>query len=148
LGEVFVFVFFGLVATVGSAYAQAEQVLAPAVAAAVPVGFLATAILVVNNLRDIVGDAAAGKRTLAVRWGPERTRSLYRALIISSFLLAVVVALAAGSAWPLVCLLTLPLGAAVISAVVSGQDLVPALGATARLQVAYAALVSVGLWIS
>ncbi len=148
LGEVFAFVFFGLVATVGSSYAQAEQVLAPAVAAAVPVGFLATAILVVNNLRDLVSDAAAGKRTLAVRWGSEKTRSLYRALIVSSFLLAVVVVAAAGSAWPLVCLLALPLGAAVIGAVASEQNLVPALGATARLQVAYAGLLSVGLWIS
>lgn len=148
LGEIFVFVFFGLVATAGSAYAQADQVLAVAVAAAVPVGCLATAILVVNNLRDIDTDAAAGKRTLAVRWGPERTRALYRTLIASSFLLAVVVALVAGSAWPLVCLLALPLGMTVMDAVKSNQSLAPALGATARLQLAFAALLSVGLWIS
>ena len=148
LGEVFVFVFFGLIATAGSAYVQAERVLALAIAVAVPVGFLATAILVANNLRDIESDAAAGKRTLAVRRGAERTRSLYRALIASSFVLAVVVVFAAGSAWPLVCLLALPLGTTVMDAVKSEQSLGPVLGATARLQIAYAVLLSVGLWIS
>ncbi|MDQ3982742.1 MAG: 1,4-dihydroxy-2-naphthoate polyprenyltransferase, partial [Actinomycetota bacterium] len=81
LGEVFVFVFFGLVATVGSAYVQVETIPRLTVLASVPVGLLATAILVVNNLRDIPTDAAAGKKTLAVRLGPRGTRRLYAALL-------------------------------------------------------------------
>ena len=76
LGEVFVFVFFGVVATVGSAYVQTEHLHRLEFAAAVPVGLLAVALLVVNNLRDIPGDTAAGKRTLAVRLGDARTRLL------------------------------------------------------------------------
>ncbi|MBW3627544.1 MAG: 1,4-dihydroxy-2-naphthoate polyprenyltransferase, partial [Actinobacteria bacterium] len=81
LGEVFVFVFFGVVATVGSAYVQIEQVSGLALVASVPVGLLATALLVVNNLRDIPTDAASGKRTLAVRMGEHRTRQLYAGLV-------------------------------------------------------------------
>ena len=78
------FVFFGLVATVGSAYVQIERITAVAVVAAIPVGLLATALLVVNNLRDIPTDATAGKRTLAVRLGDKRTRWLYVACSSSS----------------------------------------------------------------
>ena len=74
LGEAFVFVFFGVVATAGSTYVQIESLNWLALAASVPVGLLATALLVVNNLRDIPGDTAAGKRTLAVRLGDRRTR--------------------------------------------------------------------------
>ena len=77
-GELFVFVFFGLVATIGSAYVQHEQLTALALVAAVPVGLLATALLVINNLRDIPGDTESGKRTLAVRLGDRRTRVLRR----------------------------------------------------------------------
>ena len=78
-GEVFVFVFFGLVATVGSAYVHTEDISGTAVWPSVPVGLLASALLVVNNLRDIPTDTEAGKRTLAVRLGAARTRMLYRA---------------------------------------------------------------------
>ncbi|MCX7619727.1 MAG: 1,4-dihydroxy-2-naphthoate polyprenyltransferase, partial [Acidimicrobiales bacterium] len=77
LGEVFVFVFFGVVATVGSAYVQVERVTALSLAASLPVGCLATALLVVNNLRDIPSDRRAGKRTLAVKMGDRSTRVLY-----------------------------------------------------------------------
>ncbi|MDQ2726036.1 MAG: 1,4-dihydroxy-2-naphthoate octaprenyltransferase, partial [Actinomycetota bacterium] len=77
LGEVFVFVFFGLVATVGTAYVQTERIDGLAVLAAVPVGLLAVALLIVNNLRDIPGDTDAGKRTLAVRLGAPATRIAY-----------------------------------------------------------------------
>ena len=80
LGELFVFVFFGLVATVGTAYVQLERITGLAVLASVPVGLLAVALLVVNNLRDIDDDAVAGKRTLAVRIGAKATRLLYIAL--------------------------------------------------------------------
>ena len=80
------FVFFGLVATIGSAYVQIEKITAVAVVAAIPVGLLITALLVVNNLRDIPTDGPAGKRTLAVRLGDHRTRWLYCLLILISFL--------------------------------------------------------------
>ena len=74
-GELFVFVFFGVVATAGSTYVQIGHLTGLSLAASVPVGFLATALLVVNNLRDIPGDTVAGKRTLAVRLGDRRTRA-------------------------------------------------------------------------
>jgi len=79
-----VFVFFGVVATVGSAYVQEERITALAVVASVPVGLLATALLVVNNLRDIPGDTASGKRTLAVRLGDPGTRWFYVGLLVAA----------------------------------------------------------------
>ncbi len=85
LGELFVFVFFGLVATVGTAYVQVGRITGLAVGAAVPVGLLAVALLVVNNLRDIPGDTASGKRTLAVRIGAPATRGLYAAAVLVPF---------------------------------------------------------------
>ena len=91
-GGVFVFVFFGLVAVVGTAYVNLGHITALAVTAAIPVGFLATALLVVNNLRDIDTDIAAGKKTLAVRTGAAATRGFYAALVGGAFLLVVVIA--------------------------------------------------------
>ena len=85
LGEVFVFVFFGVVATVGSTYVQIESVTALSAVASVPVGLLATALLVINNLRDIPGDTLSGKRTLAVRLGDARTRWLYVGMLVAAF---------------------------------------------------------------
>jgi len=84
LGEVFVFVFFGIVAVTGTAFVQLGRLSAAALAASVPVGLLCAAILVANNLRDLATDAAAGKRTLAVRLGPARTRLLYQALLLAA----------------------------------------------------------------
>ncbi len=85
LGEVMVFVFFGVMATAGSAYVQVGTVPSAAWWASVPIGLLAVAILVANNLRDIPTDAAAGKRTLAVRLGADRTRLLYRTCVVLAF---------------------------------------------------------------
>ena len=82
MGELFVFLFFGLVAVNGSYYVQLEELDALPLLLSVSVGFLSTAILVVNNLRDLDTDRRAGKRTLAVRLGRERTRSLYAALLV------------------------------------------------------------------
>jgi 1,4-dihydroxy-2-naphthoate polyprenyltransferase len=141
LGEVFVFVFFGLVATVGSAYVQEEQFSMVALAAAVPVGLLASAILVANNLRDIDSDAAAGKRTLAVRIGDGRTRSLYRRLVLTAFGLIPVVAGAAQSIGPLVAFVALPLG---LRALRLGKDALPE---TARLDLVFAVLLATGLGV-
>ncbi len=139
LGELFVFVFFGLVATAGSAYVQEEQLSMVALAAAVPVGLLASAILVVNNLRDIDSDAAAGKRTLAVRIGDRATRSLYRRLVLAAFALLPLVAGVAMSIGPLVAFVTLPLG---LQALRLGED---ALVESARLELVFAILLAAGL---
>lgn len=146
LGEVSVFVFFGLVAVIGTTYVQAERVTWPAVLGGVGCGALACAILVTNNLRDIPTDVVAGKRTLAVRLGAARTRLLYSALVVTAFVAALVLALA--SVWSLLALLAAPLATGPVRAVrggAVGRDLVPVLGGTGRLQLAYAALLALGL---
>jgi len=157
LGEVMVFVFFGLMATAGSAYVQAEIVSAAAWWASAPIGLLAVAILVANNLRDIPTDAAAGKRTLAVRLGDPRTRVLYRACVVAAFgavVLGVVIdAFDRGSGLPGGSLFAL--GAAVVAVRpfeqvgrAAGRELVPVLVGTARLQVVFGGLLAIGLWIA
>jgi 1,4-dihydroxy-2-naphthoate octaprenyltransferase len=149
LGEVFVFVFFGLVATVGSAYVQAERVVGVAAVAALPVGLLATAILVVNNLRDVDTDRRAGKRTLPVRLGRTRTKTLYRLLVVGAFVLLGPVVAAAGSAWPLLALGALPLALRVLRRVQRAETprpLIPALALTARVQLLFGLLLAAGLW--
>ncbi len=148
LGEVFVFVFFGLVATVGSAYVQDERLAWVPVVAAVPVGALAVAILVVNNLRDIPTDTVAGKRTLAVRMGDRPTRHLYEALVMGSYVVVVVLAVTLGSPWVLLPLLSAVLVVSAVQVVRTappGPPLVAALGRTARTQLAFAVLLAVGL---
>jgi len=149
-GEIFVFVFFGLVATAGSAYVQLDQVSALALGASVPVGLLATALLVVNNLRDIPSDTAAGKRTLAVHLGDPSTRTLYAGLVVGAFLSLPVLALARPTA--LVAFLAIPLAAAPLQAVVrsraTGAELVPALAGTGRLQGGFGLLLTLGLALS
>lgn len=115
----------------GSAYVQVERISGLAVAAAIPVGLLATALLVINNLRDIPTDVIAGKVTLAVRLGDRDTRSLYATLLIGAFASAAVVAFVRTGA--LVTLLAVPLAVAPVRAVLSGATgprLIPVLGAT------------------
>jgi 1,4-dihydroxy-2-naphthoate octaprenyltransferase len=149
LGELFVFIFFGLVATVGSTYVQTGAVSGLAVAAAVPVGFLATALLVINNLRDIPTDTSAGKRTLAVVLGDMATRWLYVALIVGVFV--IVPAIAAARPWAGLAWLAIPLSLAPISSVMagaSGADLIGTLGATGRLQLVFGGLLALGLALS
>jgi 1,4-dihydroxy-2-naphthoate octaprenyltransferase len=148
-GELFVFVFFGLVATVGSAYVQTEHLHWLEFAAAVPIGLLAVALLVVNNLRDIPGDTAAGKRTLAVRLGDKRTRVLYAACIASAFAFLVVVALSRIGA--LIGFAALPLAVPPVRRVLEGAPaprLIEVLGATGKLQLAFGALLTVGILIA
>jgi 1,4-dihydroxy-2-naphthoate octaprenyltransferase len=149
LGELFVFVFFGLVATAGSTYVQVEELTALGLAASVPVGCLATALLVVNNLRDIPTDAVAGKRTLAVRMGDGGTRVLYVALLVAAF--AVLPVLALRRPWALLAFAAIvpavpPLRR--IAAGASGRDLVAVLADTGRLQLVYGVLLTVGLALS
>jgi len=146
LGELSVFVFFGLVATIGTAYVQLERVTATAVAGGIGCGALACALLVVNNLRDIPTDSVSGKRTLAVVLGERRTRALYVALVAVAFLVAV--ALVAVTPWTLLTLAAVPLAARPARTVAGGREgreLVPALRDTGRLQLAYAVLLTVAL---
>ncbi len=149
LGELFVFVFFGLVATMGSTFVQDESVPLASAIAAIPVGLLAVAILVANNLRDITTDATAGKRTLAVRLGERGTRVLYGVLLAGAFAALPAVGFAAGHAsaalWPLA---SLPLALAPLRAVAQGAvgpRLIPVLAGTARLQLVLGVLLAVGL---
>ena len=151
LGEVMVFVFFGVVATAGSAYVQDESLRLVALLVSVPMGLLAAAILVVNNLRDIPTDSAAGKKTLAVALGAGRTATLYRGLVIGSFLLLPAIGLRVSSPWPLLAALALVLALPPLRQVHAGADaptLIGVLGATARIQLAFAVLLALGLWIS
>ncbi len=148
LGEVMVFVFFGLVATVGSAYVQDEVVTLVPVLASVPIGLLAVALLVVNNLRDIPTDEATGKRTLAVRLGEPATRRLYQALVVLAFAGVVVVAAVVDGWWPLLGLLPLPLALRPLRAagqVPLGRELIPVLEATGRTQLLLGVGLAVGL---
>lgn len=148
LGELMVFVFFGLVATVGSQFVHDEAIAPVAVAAAVPVGALAVAILVANNLRDLETDRRVGKSTLAVRMGELRTRALYVGLVVLPFTLLPPVMVAHGSAWPLLALAAVPLVVTPLRAVLAGAvgpRLVPVLVGTARLQLAFAGLLAIGL---
>jgi 1,4-dihydroxy-2-naphthoate octaprenyltransferase len=151
LGEVFVFVFFGLVAVNGSYYVQVEDLQALPVLLSIPVGLLSAAILVVNNVRDIDTDRRAGKRTLAVRIGRERSRDLYVAMIAVAYvLLPVALLLGDGSAWGLLGLLSVPLAGPPVRAVrerTDGPALNGALAGTGALLGAYALLVAVGLLI-
>ena len=142
LGDLFVFVFFGLVATVGTTYVQMHAVPPAAWIAAVPVGALATAILAVNNLRDIATDARAGKRTLAVRLGASATRAEYVLLLVVAFAAPLVLA-AVARPWVLLPLAALPFAATPLRLVFRARG--AALGATARLQLVYGALLAAGL---
>ena len=155
LGELSVFVFFGVVATVGAAFVQTESFDALAFAASVPVGLLAVGLLMINNVRDVDTDAATGKYTLAVRLGARTYGHAFGGLLLVAFVTLVPVALLAGSPWPLLPLIALPLVAVVArrsreaaraeDARAKGAGYVSALEATARLQIALGGLLTLGL---
>ena len=149
LGEVAVFVFFGVVATVGSTYVHVEHVSGLAFLASIPVGLLATALLVVNNLRDVPTDAAAGKRTLAVRLGDHSTRLLYVACVAGAFALVPPIALARPTA--LAAMLAAVLAWRPVVTVLNGatgRDLVAVLIATGQVQLAFGALLALGIAVA
>jgi 1,4-dihydroxy-2-naphthoate octaprenyltransferase len=149
LGEVFVFVFFGLVAVVGTTYAQTRTLPGLAFAVAVPIGLLSVALLMVNNLRDIAGDAVVGKRTLAVLLGERTTRLAYVALLAVPLL--VVAAVAVQRPWALVGLLGAPLALRPTRTVLSGgrgPALIGALQGTGLLTLATGVLLGIGLALS
>jgi 1,4-dihydroxy-2-naphthoate polyprenyltransferase len=152
LGEVFVFLFFGLVAVNGSYYVQIEQLDALPLGLSIAVGFLATAILVVNNVRDAETDRRAGKNTLAVRMGRQSAVALYRLLVLGAYVV-LPIALVAGdaSALPLIGLLSLPLAVKplrLMSNRTDGPSLNAALAATGALLGVFSLLVSLGLLLA
>ena len=144
LGEAFVFVFFGLVATVGTAYVRRERITGLAVAAAVPIGLLAVALLVVNNLRDIPSDTRSGKRTLAVRLGSRATRYLYAGTVwFRSGWRSPSRCRVRGPCWPS----GPPAGRTAGPPGIGGEEgpgLIKVLGATGRLQLVFGALLAMG----
>ncbi len=148
LGEISVFLFFGLAAVAGTAYVQMGTLAWLAVAASAPVGLLACALLVINNLRDIPTDSVTGKRTLAVVLGDRRTRLLYLGCVVLPFCVAA--AMAPVAPLTLITLAAVPFAvppARLVRAGASGRGLITALGQTGRLQLAFGALLTVGLAI-
>ena len=148
-GEVFVFVFFGVVATVGTAFATTGVLNGWAFLPAAAVGILSTQLLVVNNLRDIPTDGQSGKRTLAVRMGDRATRIFYLALTIVFFLIVVVSSIA--ERWSLVAMLAVAVAWKPNREVLHGamgKDLIPVLGGTARVQMVAGALLTIGIAVS
>ncbi len=148
LGELFVFLFFGLAAVCGTYLVQAGAVRAVAWGAAVPVGLLAVAIIVVNNLRDIGTDRAAGKRTLAVRLGERATRGEYLTLVAGAYLVPPLLwAAGVASGWAMLAWLSLPLVPPLVRRVLRerGRVLNGVLAGTARLELVYGLLLAVGL---
>src|SRR6059058_5782672 len=146
LGELFVFLFFGIVAVTGSYYVQVQELPWQAFALAVPVGLIASAILVVNNVRDLETDRRAGKRTLAVRLGRARTRTLYAAMLAAAYLALAVVALGL-TAWVVLPVATIPLAVRLARTVrtrTDGPSLNGALAGTGALQLIFCLLLSAG----
>jgi len=143
LGEVAVFIFFGLVATLGTYYVQVDSISLEVFLAAVAMGSLASALLVVNNLRDLAKDAAAGKITLAVRLGDKQSRNLYKTLLIIPLFIAI--ALLPASPYFLIAVAAAPLIRTSIKAVASGASgstLIELLAKTGRIQMIYSLALS------
>ena len=149
LGEVYVFVFFGLMATLGTEYTQAGAISWFGVLGAIGVGAIASAILVANNLRDIPTDVEHGKQTLAVRLGDGRTRDLYLGLIATSVVMLLLMAIS--TPWVLLALLSLVVatrGVRPVRGGTTGRALIPVLAATGLYEVAYAVLAALGVVIA
>lgn len=147
LGEIFVFIFFGLVATMGSFYVQVEDLTLNSFLIAVPMGSLSCSILAVNNIRDRALDAIAGKKTLAVRVGDKSARYGFLFLLVLAFLTP----LALGSWWIFLTFLAAPFAAVVARGVLggaNGSDLIPLLGKTGQLQLQYSLLLAIALELS
>jgi 1,4-dihydroxy-2-naphthoate polyprenyltransferase len=151
LGDLFVFIFFGLVAVCGTYYVQTSHITLLAVMASIPIGLLITAILVVNNLRDIDTDAKVNKRTLAVILGKRATRLEFILLITSSYVMVVLLWFVRGSSlWMLLPLISAPMAwnTARVVMIRTGSILNEALALTARLSLIYGALLAAGIILS
>ena len=146
LGELSVFLFFGVIATMGTYYAQTEEITLLSFVVSIPMGALSCAILAINNLRDRPKDELVGKLTVAVRIGDRKARFMYVALLA----LAHIAAIATLIPTTLLTLLALPMSLSISRQVlcgVSGKELIPVLGKTAKLQMIFSILLAVGLWI-
>jgi len=146
LGELFVFIFFGLVATVGSFYVQVNEITGQSILAGTIVGFLACAILVINNVRDRAKDEVVGKRTLAVRLGDKNSRILYSFLVTAPYLLTA----GFGTPWTMLTLAALPLTISILKAIwsgIQGAELIALLGKTGKLQMFFSLALSLALII-
>ncbi len=148
LGDVFVFIFFGIIAVTGTFYVQALTWSAPSLAASIPVGLLATAILVVNNYRDIDTDVIAGKRTLATRIGRPATRAQYWIMLMGAYLVPILqFTIGGNNPWILLPLLSLPL--AIVRArsisLKNGRELNALLGQTGQLLMIFGILYTIGI---
>ena len=144
LGEIFVFIFFGLVATVGTFYVQVDAITGQSILAGTIVGLLACAILVINNIRDRAKDEVVGKRTMAVRLGDRRSRASYTFLVTVPYLLAA----GFGTPWVALTLLTLPMTISILKPLWSGAEgagLIPLLGKTGKLQMVFCLALSLAL---
>jgi 1,4-dihydroxy-2-naphthoate octaprenyltransferase len=144
LGDLFVFIFFGLVATVGSFYVQAEEITGQSILAGVIVGSLACAILVINNIRDRAKDEVVGKRTLAVRLGDKRSRVFYTVLVTAPYVLAA----GFGTPWVALTILTLPMTISIVRSLwsgIQGVDLIALLGKSGKLQMVFCLALSLAL---
>lgn len=152
LGEVFVFLFFGVAAVAGSYFAQVRDFSWESLVLSAPIGLIAAAVLVVNNTRDIDTDRRAGKRTLAVRLGRERSRRMYAAMVLIAYPVALIPwVFGPLTAWLLLPFLTLPLAFAVVRIVAThsdGPSLNRALAKTGQLQLLFCVLLSAGLLLS
>ena len=152
LGEVFVFVFFGLVATAGTRYVYDRTAPADAWLSGVSMGLLAAAILVANNVRDIETDQIAGKRTLAVILGRQSARWLYTAMVIVAYaVIAIAVAAGVLPSWAMLTFVSIPLAVQPVRTIFTqteGPPLIGVLKATARLQLVFAALLALGVLVA
>jgi 1,4-dihydroxy-2-naphthoate octaprenyltransferase len=146
LGELSVFLFFGVIATMGTYYAQTEEITLLSFIVSIPMGALSCAILAINNLRDRPKDELVGKLTVAVRIGDRKARVMYVALLA----LAHIAAIATLIPTTLLTLVALPITLSISRQVlsgISGKELIPVLGKTAKLQMIFSILLAVGLWI-
>jgi 1,4-dihydroxy-2-naphthoate octaprenyltransferase len=147
LGELFVFIFFGLVATVGSYFVQVERITLDSILISIPMGTFSCALLAINNIRDRALDAPAGKKTLAVRLGDRNARYLFAVLISLGYLAT----LAILEPWVLITLLSAPMAIALSRGVLSdvqGRELIPYLAKTGKLQLQFSILLSLALLLS
>ena len=147
LGELFVFIFFGVVATVGTYYVQTEVITADSLLISIPMGTFACALLAINNIRDRALDAPAGKKTLAVRLGDRKARGFFALLIALGY--AATIALM--NPWALLTLLTLPIAISLVRGVLGqaqGRELIPLLAKTGQLQLLFSILLSLALVLS
>jgi len=151
-GELFVFTFFGIVAVTGSYFVQRQSLEWEAFILAIPVGLLASAILVVNNVRDLETDRRAGKKTLAVRLGRANTRRLFAGMVALAYPAALIPSLVGSlNAWPVLVVLTIPIAVALVKTVAShtdGPTLNSALARSGLLELAFCLLLTIGLLLN